>query len=41
VRREAEAAGVPDRPRDPTGVESAVADRLVDAEGQVVVAPER
>ena len=37
MRGEAEAAGVADRPRDPAGVEAAVADLLVDAEGQVVV----
>ncbi len=38
MRREAEAACVADRSRDAAGVETAVADLLVDAEGQVVVA---
>ena len=41
MRGEAEAARVADRPRDPAGVEAAVADLLVDPERQVVVAPER
>jgi hypothetical protein len=41
VRREAEAARVPHRARDRARVEAAMADLLVDSEGQVVVAPER
>jgi hypothetical protein len=41
VRGEAETAGVADRPADPTGVEAAVADLLVDAEGEIVVSPQR
>ena len=41
MRGEAEAARVAHRPRDPAGVEAAVADHLVDAEGQVVVLAER